>query len=104
VRMLAAAFPRASWRQESEAVYVMSLAADRISPVVARAAVARLVREEMELPPVALLLRRCREEAAASSLYDWRCPQCGSLRTAGSIGGPGVCFGCDTEFTFEEAR
>ena len=25
---------------------------------------------------------------------------CGSLRTAGTIGGPGLCFDCDTDFTF----
>jgi len=104
VQMLAAAWPRGSWGRESEAVYVAALAQARVSTGAALAAVSRLIREETDLPPVALVLRRCQEEAASGDLYDWSCPRCGSLRTAGTIGGPGLCFDCDTEFTFEEAR
>jgi hypothetical protein len=98
--MLAAAFPRASWRQDSEAVYVMALMQERVSPGVARSAIAQLIREEMELPPVALMLKRCRETNAREAQRDWRCPECGSHLVAGSIGGPGVCFDCVWEGTF----
>ena len=98
--MLAAAFPRASWRQESEAVYVMALAQQQVTATVARRAIADLITNEMELPPVALVLARCREAAASDDFYDWRCPSCGSTLVAGSIGGPGICFDCTWEGRF----
>ena len=97
--MLAAAFPRASWRAESEAVYVMALAQAGVTAAVARKAIARLITEEMELPPVALLLRRCREVSCERELSAWRCPECGSRLVAGTLGGPGVCFDCTWEGT-----
>lgn len=100
VRMLAAAFPRASWTQASEAVYVMALTQEGVPASVARRAVAGLIAEEMQLPPVALVLRRCRETACGEEFYDWRCPDCGSELVAGRIGGAGLCFDCDWEGTF----
>lgn len=99
VRMLGAAFPRASWKADTEAVYVMALSKERIPGVVARRAVADLITTEMELPPVALVLRRCAETACGEEFYDWRCPECGSERVAGTVGGPGLCFDCDWEGT-----
>lgn len=93
--MLAAAFPRASWRNESDAVYVSALVNEGVPAVVVRQAVNRLVSEEMELPPVALLLKRCREVAAQEDFYEWRCPVCMSTNVAGTMGGPGICFDCD---------
>jgi hypothetical protein len=95
VRMLAAAFPRQSWRNESDAVYVSALVNEGVPAVVARAAVSRLVAEEMELPPVALLLKVCREVSADDTFYEWRCPVCLSTNVAGTMGGPGICFDCD---------
>lgn len=99
MRLLAAAFPRQSWRAESEAVYVMALTQERVPATVARRAIADLISEEMELPPVALVLRRCRE-TSAGEFFDWRCPECGSELVAGMIGGPGCCFECDWEGMF----
>jgi hypothetical protein len=93
--MLAAAFPRASWRMESDAVYVGALVNEGVPAVVARKAVGRLVAEEMELPPVALLLRTCREVGAGEDFYEWRCPVCQSTNVAGTVGGPGICFDCE---------
>lgn len=97
--MLAAAFPRASWRTQTDAVYVSALIHEGVPAAVARQAVARLVSEEMELPPIALLLQRCREVASGDEFYDWRCPECGSRMVAGTLGGPGICFDCDWEGT-----
>lgn len=97
--MLAAAFPRQSWRAESEAVYVMALTAAGIDDATAKAAIGKLVLEEMELPPVALVLRRCREVSAAEILSAVCCQQCGSGKIAGSIGAAAVCFDCDWEGT-----
>ena len=99
VRMLAAAFPRQSWKADSEAVYVMALTQERVPGTVARRAVAQLITEEMELPPVALVLRRCRETAFGEEFFDWHCPECRSEKVAGTIGGPGLCFDCDWEGT-----
>lgn len=93
--MLAAAFPRQSWRAESEAVYVMALASQDIDAVTARAAVAKLVLEETELPPVALVVRRCREMTASEALATARCPQCGSQLVAVVDGNVNLCFDCD---------
>lgn len=95
--MLAAAFPRASWRTESEAVYTMALTAEGVPASVARAAIAELIREEMELPPVALLLRRCRLIDVIE--HDWQCPECGSHLICGTAGGPGICGDCEWEGT-----
>lgn len=99
VRLLAAAFPRASWTENSEAVYVMAMAEEGVTPAAARGAVRRLIRESYELPPVAAILRAARENAAESIMHDWRCPLCGSEKVAGIIGGPGVCFECVWEGT-----
>ncbi len=93
--MIAAAFPRAAWRTESEAIYTMALAQAGVSADVAKRAAAALICEELELPPVALVLRRCREISAGVAIASFRCPKCGSERVAGTIGGPGVCFDCD---------
>ena len=98
VRLLAAAFPRQSWKTESEAVYTMALASENVAPEVARRAVSELVKEELELPPIALVLRKCRVVAATEDFHDWGCPSCGSLRTAGYIGGPCMCFDCDCQW------
>lgn len=99
IRLLAAAFPRASWRADSEAVYVMALAEEGVTPDAARSGVRKLIRESMELPPVAAVLRSCREVAAEQLIHDWRCPLCGSEKVAGIVGGPGVCFDCVWEGT-----
>ena len=93
VRLLAAAFPRAAWRAESEAVYAMALAKYGVTPDVARAAVAELIRDEYELPPVAQLLAHCRS-AALKGVEDVRCPGCGSALIAVDHG-CGLCFDCD---------
>ena len=100
VKMLGAAFPRQSWTPATEAVYVMALTQERVPGAVARKAVADLVSKEMELPPVALVIRRCRETASGDEFYDWHCPECGSERVAGTIGGPGLCFDCDWQGVF----
>lgn len=98
--MLAAAWPRASWKADSEAVYVMALTQERVPAVVARKSIASLITTEMELPPVALVIRRCREVASGEEFYDWRCPECGSEKVAGTIGGAGLCFDCEWEGVF----
>lgn len=80
---------------ESDAVYTGALVNEGVPAPVVRRAVARLVSEEMELPPVALLLRRCREVASGEEFYEWRCPSCHSTNVAGTVGGPGICFDCE---------
>lgn len=65
--MLAAAFPRSSWTQASEAVYVMALADEGVDVDTARQAVRKLVREVDELPTIHRVLMTCRavsDEAA----------------------------------------
>lgn len=76
-------------------MYVMALAQAGVSADVAKRAIARLVAEELELPPVALVIRRCREISAGERLAALRCPECASELVAGTIGGPAVCFDCD---------
>lgn len=76
----------------------MALTQECIPATVARQAIAGLVREEMELPPVALVLKACREARYGDTFYDWRCPECGSDKVAGSVGGVAVCFDCDHEW------
>lgn len=61
VRMLAAAFPLSSWNQASEAVYVMALADEDVTPDEARTAVRRLIRGVDKMPTVHLLLTYCRD-------------------------------------------
>jgi hypothetical protein len=95
--MLAAAFPRAAWGHESEAIYAMSLAAAGIHPAVARAAVAGLVREEEHLPTIATVLNRCYAIAAGEVLDDLSCPGCGSHIVAADRGAC-LCFDCDHEW------
>ena len=97
--MLAAAFPRAAWKSESEAVYAMSLAAEGIEPAVARAAIAALVREEEHLPAIATILARCRSITADEVLADLICPACGSHVVAADHGAA-LCFDCDHEWRF----
>ena len=97
IRMLSAAFPRAAWKQDSEAVYTMALGQAGVAPSIARRAIARLITEETELPPVSLILKRCRETVAADYFRDLRCPACASSLVAGTIGGLAVCFDCDWE-------
>jgi hypothetical protein len=94
--MLAAAFPRAAWRTESEAVYAMSLASEGIMPPLARAAIAELIRDEEQLPAVAQLLRRCRA-MEREPLNDLCCPSCGSHNVAADAGAA-LCFDCDHEW------
>ena len=79
----------------------MALAEEGVSPRAARGAVRKLIRESTELPPVALVLRACREVACQEVIHDWRCPLCGSEKVAGIIGGPGVCFDCVWEGTMK---
>lgn len=98
--MLAAAFPRAAWRQDSEAVYVMAIAHESIDPATARGAIADLIRNELDLPPVALVIRRCLEYSAKAAQREWSCPNCGSKLVAGVVNGPGLCFDCDWQGTF----
>lgn len=103
MRLLGAAFPRASWQSQSEAVYTMCLMREHIPADVARRAVAALITEEMMLPPVALVLRRCRE-IQCQGFYEWRCPACGAgpEKVVGYIGGPGLCFECNWSGTLSE--
>lgn len=95
--MLAAAFPRLSWSDENEAIYAMSLAAAGIDPVVARAAVAELVREEQYLPTIATVLNRCYTLRANETLASVSCPSCGSYLVAYERGSC-LCFDCDHEW------
>lgn len=97
VRLLGAAFPRASWSDDTEAVYVMAMAQEGVTPSQARAAVRKLICESYELPPVAALLATVRSMVTRDALADWRCPKCGSDKVAGMIGGPAVCFDCGWE-------
>lgn len=78
----------------------MALTQEAVPAVVARKAIAALIITEMELPPVALVLRRCRETASGEEFYDWKCPECGSDKVAGRVGGPGLCFDCEWEGRF----
>ena len=93
VRLLAAAFPRAAWRAESEAVYAMALAQEGIAPTTARAAIAELISEEFLLPPVAQVLAHCRA-AGCAGINEVVCPHCGSTLIAVDRG-CGLCFDCD---------
>jgi len=102
VRLLGAAFPRASWTTESEAVYTMALGQARIPADAAQQAIATLITEEMMLPPVALVLRRCRETLCSREFFRWRCPECGSRRVVGTLGEAAVCFDCDWKGTLRE--
>jgi hypothetical protein len=77
----------------------MALAEEGIMPEVARSAIRLLIREADELPTVASLLRTCRRVHAEQTVFDWRCPLCGSEKVAGIVGGPAVCFDCVWEGT-----
>lgn len=99
VRLLAAAFPRSSWRDESDAAYTLALTTAGVNAPSVGAAIASLIHEESELPTVALILRRCRELSAQRQQATWYCPECRSTRIAGTVGGTGVCFDCDWEGT-----
>ena len=78
VKFLAAAFPRAAWRDESDAAYAMALMDAGVAPDLLARVIGRVVKQSEYLPTVAELLKVCaavkREEIEAS----WRCPRCGS--------------------------
>jgi hypothetical protein len=69
----------------------MALTHDGVPAIVARRAVAMLIAEEMQLRPIALVLRKCREVRAGEEFPTWACPACRSDRVAGVTGGPGLC-------------
>lgn len=99
VKMIGSAFPRSSWGRSSEAVYVMALMDEGVTPAVVRQAVRTIIREEDELPTPARVIRRCHEVASGDAFHDWHCPDCSSIRVVGTIGGPGWCPDCDWEGT-----
>ena len=99
VRLLAAAFPRAAWRAESEAVYAMALARYGVTPAVARAAISELIREQYDLPPVAQVLAYC-HAASLRGVADVHCPECDSALVAVDAG-RGLCFDCDWQGEIE---
>ena len=97
VRHLAAAFPRASWRQDSDAAYAMALmnagvTSDELGP-----AVADLVAEADNLPTVAEILAAVRRRRRADTVEALRCPACGSALIAVSESRVILCFDCDWE-------
>jgi len=95
--MIGSAFPRNAWTKATEAVYVMALMDEGVPVPVARQAIRELIREEDELPPPARVIRRCHEVAAGDEFTDWHCPECGSARVIGTIGGSGWCPDCEWE-------
>jgi predicted RNA-binding Zn-ribbon protein involved in translation (DUF1610 family) len=100
VKMIGSAFPRNAWTKATEAVYVMALIDEGVGAAVVRQAIRALIREEEELPSPARVIRRCREVAAGDEFHDWHCPECGSVRVVGTIGGPGWCPDCDWDGSF----
>ncbi len=103
MRLLGAAFPRASWSDDTEAVYVMAMAQVGVTPRQARAAVRKLICESHELPTVAAVLGTVRSMVAGELLAEWRCPECGSDKVAGVIDGPATCFDCDWDGVLQSA-
>lgn len=93
---LAAAFPRAAWRQQSDAAYTMALADAGVSPDVLNRAVRHIIREHDELPAVADIIRTCltveHQNAPA-----WRCPECGSDIVSVIDGRVVLCHDCEWE-------
>jgi uncharacterized protein YjiS (DUF1127 family) len=75
--MLAAAFPRSSWRAESDAVYASALVDAGLSTDDIAAVVRQAVATVDELPTVARLLAVWREQRRALTELV-RCPRCGS--------------------------
>ena len=97
MRHLAAAFPRASWRADSDAAYTMALMNAGVTPAELGPAVADLVAEAEHLPTVAEILavvRRRRHRAVVEAL---RCPACASDLVAVSESKVILCFDCDWE-------
>jgi hypothetical protein len=80
----------------------MALGQARIPADEARRAIATLITEELMLPPIALILRRCREMRCSAEFFNWRCPECGSRRVVGTLGEAAVCFDCDWRGTLSE--
>jgi hypothetical protein len=96
VKMLAAAFPRAAWRDESEAMYAMALAGCGVTAATARAAIKDLVLEEEQLPSIAKVLQRCRT-VQSGTLDEVACSSCGSHLWVADAG-LAVCCDCDHEW------
>jgi hypothetical protein len=95
VKLLAAAFPRAAWRQESDAAYSMALIDSGATPEEVNAAVRTLIRTEEQLPSVATILDAIADYRRDHVQQTWRCPACGSDKVAVIDSTPVLCFDCD---------
>ena len=97
VRFLAAAFPRAAWRDESDAVYAMALMDAGVAPDVLARAIRRVVKQSQYLPTVAELLKVCAAVKLEEDAASWRCPRCGSDKVTVFAGVVNWCAECDWE-------
>jgi hypothetical protein len=95
VKLLAAAFPRAAWRPESDAAYSMALIDSGATPEEVNAAVRTLIRTEEQLPSVATILDAIAGHRRDDVQQAWRCPSCGSDKVAVLDSTPVLCFDCD---------
>jgi len=95
VRLLAAAFPRAAWRDESEAAYTMALMDAGATPEEVNAAVRYAIQNEEQLPAVATLLQFGKTLRREELVKSWRCPKCGADNVAVDRGTIALCFECD---------
>lgn len=97
VKMLAAAFPRAAWRAESDAAYTMGLMSAGVAPDEASMAVRNLVHEFTQLPTVADVLDEVQRLRSQATVAAFRCPACRSDLVAAIDGRVVLCFDCDWE-------
>jgi len=97
VRMLAAAFPRAAWRAQSDAAYTMALLSSSLSADEVNVAVRDLIRTSTELPTVADIITMVKEMRMKATMNALRCPSCGSALVAAVGGRVVLCFDCDWE-------
>lgn len=95
MRLLAAAFPRAAWKAESDAAYTIALVDAGVSADEVSAAVRQLVRTEEQLPTIATIIEAVRQMRHDERAAAWRCPACGSDKVAVTDATVRLCFDCD---------
>lgn len=95
--MLAAAFPRAAWRAQSDAAYTMALVSAGVAAHEVNAAVRDLVHSSDELPTVADIIAVVKRVRVAAVVAALQCPSCGSGVVAAIGGRVVLCFDCDWE-------
>lgn len=92
---MAAAFPRAAWRTESDAAYTIALVDSGATPEEVNAAVRTLISTEKQLPCPATILETIATQRHREAREAWRCPSCGSDKVAVIDSSPVLCFDCD---------